>query len=676
MKKIKILFGICFISLILASCSNDSNIIGNNHEGEIPSLTQLTLTGNTSENTSQIKTRISIGDKEDDHYPILWSEGDALGLFSITEGADVKNIRALLKGESIGKNSGIFTAEEVAVAKDKPTDFIIYYPYKESTTLQPNGIESKLNKEQVQSTPNNSQHIGQYSFGYAKSKVEDDTDVAIFSLKHAMSYVKFVISSTEFKDYKLKSVSLFDKETKTPISGSFVASLETREIEVKSQNDAYATVSIASPEVLSKEQEVFLTTLPANLDKKNIYIVITLEGDNFKTVSIPVLKEGKELKANTLNVIRIENLKLSDNSCDWYEPIETRLLVGGWAYGEANCIITPTSATGENTTISIKARGNFMEVEKPKFARTTLNCDLDNDKKMVGVGGSTDAMVEINNDYTMTVNAYRAGYDGGLGQVSIYGESSDKPLWSFTIWMTEQPAEHVYGNTGYTVLDRNIGAYKVFDDWKTNGAYFQWGRFTPFQWSAKGYNSIATEATNVRYSIEHPRDLLNTGGVTNTKSDWYLGAWTGARTDRKDDFWGNINEGNSHLNSEDGQKSIYDPCPKGYRMVSPKVLAEVERAGIVEKLNKITVIKYQYDGTNYALWPLAGCRWGSNAGGDRRGNTNESAMYWSNSPASNYGDDKDQGGSAMIYNKNGTWEYSAGRSHAFSVRCMKDYDNR
>ena len=25
-------------------------------------------------------------------------------------------------------------------------------------------------------------------------------------------------------------------------------------------------------------------------------------------------------------------------------------------------------------------------------------------------------------------------------------------------------------------------------------------------------------------------------------SDWYLGAWTGARTDRKDDFWGNREE--------------------------------------------------------------------------------------------------------------------------------------
>ena len=36
-------------------------------------------------------------------------------------------------------------------------------------------------------------------------------------------------------------------------------------------------------------------------------------------------------------------MKLSDNSCEWYEPVETRLLAGGWAYGESNCLLTNIS---------------------------------------------------------------------------------------------------------------------------------------------------------------------------------------------------------------------------------------------------------------------------------------------------------------------------------------------
>lgn len=101
------------------------------------------------------------------------------------------------------------------------------------------------------------------------------------------------------------------------------------------------------------------------------------------------------------------------------------------------------------------------------------------------------------------------------------------------------PQEQVYGNTGYVVLDRNLGAFMTGegDNWKANGVYFQWGRPIPIGWSAKANGSpIATEATSVRFSIEHPTVQLCTNNVENTKSDWYLGAWTGARTDRNDAF--------------------------------------------------------------------------------------------------------------------------------------------
>ena len=56
-----------------------------------------------------------------------------------------------------------------------------------------------------------------------------------------------------------------------------------------------------------------------------MYIVITLENDQ-QTVTIPILKEGKQLKANAVNTIAVNNLKLSDNSCEWYEPVETRFI--------------------------------------------------------------------------------------------------------------------------------------------------------------------------------------------------------------------------------------------------------------------------------------------------------------------------------------------------------------
>lgn len=669
------LFAACALALIMTGCAQDEIFTSDdNKEPVVGSL--FTLVGFTS-----AQTRTSIGDREGNIYPVLWNDGDALGLFSRTEGADIENVQALLSGESIGKNSGVFTSQGVSLAEEGETTILVYYPYKPNATLSDdrNEITTSLPVNQEQSRPGNSDHIGKYGFSFAKTTADKENATASFSLNHTMAYVKFTVSSQELSAYKLKSVSLYDKDEETPLSGTFTANLDTDELAFGVERKPYATVSLTASELLSSTQEVYLTTYPADLTDKKVYIVVTLEKEDLTTVTIPILKEGKVLKANAVNVISINDLKLSDNSCEWYEPVETRLLVGGWAYGESNCMMTTASSSGVSNTISVKARGNFMEVEEPKYARTIFNCDLNNAHKMVGVNGSTTDISPVSADYTIMVNTYKVtgGYDGGCGQVAIYGDDQSTILWSFIVWMTPTPAEHAYGNTGYVVQDRNLGTYTVEDNWKTNGVYFQWGRPTPFGWGAVGYESMPTEATNVRFSVENPRKLLYTATVENTKSDWYLGAWTGARSDRKDDFWGNPNESNGYNNPSDGHKSIYDPCPKGYRVVSPGVLAEVEKSGTYVKQPSMGVIKYSYDGTNYAYWPLAGGRWGSNPSDRTANNSNTAALYWSNSSASNYGNDKDQGSSVMYYNAtNQTWTYSAGRSHALSVRCMKDTENR
>lgn len=659
----------CMLALaMITGCSKDEIFPTDKYGGKKSGF--LTLTS-----IPTLHTRTSIGDKSGEVYPVLWGTGDALGLFSATNGVEINNVKASLSEESVGKNKGVFTTlENVDIAEQEITRILIYYPYSSNTELKNGSIESRLDTEQIQSKPSNSNHIGKYGFGHATTEMTAESRSAYFSLNHSMSYLKFIISSNELSSYKLKSVSLYDKNHNTPLSGDFSVNIETGVLTIN-QSNPYATISVESPEPLSTTQELYLTALPCDLTDKEVYIVVTLTDDNLTTITIPILRNGKKLESNTLNVINIDDLKLSDNSCDWYEPVETRLLVGGWAYGEANSIMTEISPEGINTTISVKARGNFMEVEEPRFAKTIFNCDLNNDHKMVGVNGAKDAITPIFDDYTITINAYSVpgGYPGGTGQVAIYGEDQTIVLWSFIVWMTPTPEEHRYGSTKYVVQDRNFGTYFVADDWKTNGVYFQWGRPTPFGWSAKGYYSKPTEATNVRFSIENPRHLLYTAGVPNSKSDWYLGAWTGTRSDRKDDFWGNPNESGLITNPSDGHKSIYDPCPKGYRVVSPNVLAEVEKNGVYEELSKISVIKYQYDGTNYAYWPLAGARWGSNPADRTAGNAN----YWSNSPASNYSDEVNHGARTMFYKpSDNTWTYSNGRSHAFSVRCMKDMDNR
>jgi hypothetical protein len=659
----------CFAALALAGCSQED--LGPTGSNDTQDKTQLTLVGEAN-----AETRISLGDETDGKYPVLWQANDVLGLFSTTEGAFIDNLQAVLTDESAGLSKGTFTAEGVSVAASGETTIYVYYPYSADAKLDGTSISSSIAEEQSQSAAGDSRNLGKNSFAYAQSVVTAKTTSAQFTLSHPMAYVKFVVSSNDLANYKLKSVTLYDRDAKTPLSGSFSCDLATGTLTLGKDTQPYATVSLETSEKLSTTKELYLTTLPAEIEGKNVYVVVTLEGDD---VTIPILKKAKALRANTVSVIAVNDLKLSDNACDWYEPVETRLLVDGWAYGETNCIMTDITGGSVDNVINVKARGKFTEVTEPKYAKVSLNCDLNNNHKMIAVGGSNSDLTPVASDYTITVTAAKVtgGYNGGCGQVSIYGEDGGTIIWSYIIWMTPTPAEHTYGTTGYVVLDRNIGAYNLDDNWKTNGVYFQWGRPTPFGWGANGYNSMPTEATNVRFSIENPRYQLITNGVANTHSDWYLGAWTGARTDRKDDFWGNPNESSDYTTKDDGHKSIYDPCPKGYRVVSPAVLEEVENNGTYYKQSSIGVIRYCYDGTNYALWPMNGCRWGSTAGSRTTNNTTTAGCYWSNSTATGYSNDLVQGARCLYYQTSaGSYTYQAGRSHAFAVRCMKDTENR
>ena len=119
------LFAIGAMILMMTSCTQDELISSDKGKpvtaGACFSLVVL----------SSSLTRVSIGDKTGDVYPVLWSEGDALGVFSRTAGTDINNVQSLLSDESIGQNSGVFTSDDVKMAEEGATELLIYYPYRE-----------------------------------------------------------------------------------------------------------------------------------------------------------------------------------------------------------------------------------------------------------------------------------------------------------------------------------------------------------------------------------------------------------------------------------------------------------------------------------------------------------------------------------------------------------------
>lgn len=142
-------------------------------------------------------------------------------------------------------------------------------------------------------------------------------------------------------------------------------------------------------------------------------------------------------------------------------------------------------------------------------------------------------------------------------------------LWSWHIWLTDQPQDQVYRNDAGTMMDRNIGATSARKgDVGALGLLYQWGRKDPFLGGCRiGYSSYKNQekATStltwpkavrtgslsgtIAYAIAHPTTFIRGEFGGGNKADWL--------------YSNDYVAGSSRWKSE---KTIYDPCPVGYRV--------------------------------------------------------------------------------------------------------------
>lgn len=180
----------------------------------------------------------------------------------------------------------------------------------------------------------------------------------------------------------------------------------------------------------------------------------------------------------------------------------------------------------------------------------------------------------------------------GNAVIAVY-DKEGKVLWSWHIWITDPPQDRVYenGDNDIVLLDRNLGATKerwtgAGDALDTYGLYYQWGRKDPSMgppsynysitdlitapyWDYSSRERTAAEVTQfarptTRDGVEHPMFLI----LPTAQQQAYYFNWI---YERNDILWGYY--------PEDGAifKTIYDPCPFGYRVPMQSEMATVFR---------------------------------------------------------------------------------------------------
>lgn len=240
-------------------------------------------------------------------------------------------------------------------------------------------------------------------------------------------------------------------------------------------------------------------------------------------------------------------------------------------YGSANCVRT---ASAGDLSIDITPYYSFSD----GFARNGEAVGGKNPAAKAKViwqyvisSGSGDVV----GTPTVSGNELKVPVKGTLGNALVaICDASDKVLWSYHIWVSEsediQYTNSVAGD--FKLMGRNLGALSTqLKDQNSYGCFYQWGRKDPFPrpvpltrpTASDKYkntnieltpNAAATEENGtIGFTLSHPDTRLLDA------STWY-------KAGMPEGVWGNPTGNES---SGKGAKTIYDPCPEGYRVADP-----------------------------------------------------------------------------------------------------------
>lgn len=663
-------------------------------------------------------TKVSIGEKDGNKYPLLWQEGDVISVWSknVTtsdlptvddEGNTVPGNTSKILGEqaelypeSAGYQRGTFMTVNPINVK-AATDVVITYPG--TAKFADNKVTATIPTVQTQRGSNSSMHVGNYALAYAVSTLSTAKEDAVsFNLSQKTAFVKLVLSTSEYSSMNLSSAKLYSPGAK--LAGKAVYDINAGTLTLSSASDNVGA-KLRSAVSFSGTQTLYFTAAPCDLTGKECYIVITMTDDT-KTVTIPAKINGGKLEAGKLSVITVSNISAATNECDWYEPVETRYIAAygeGWAYSAQNCYVAyfgTDGGFGDAVTFDVKARGNFTKCKKPAKVVVLNACEQNiNNKNNLEINGTVChdgtnyVAVNLDGTYTISVKAKMAGSYNGYSSKVLVLDSNNNTLWSINVWGNQERITDFTLANGSVIMDRNIGSRKD-SGWDAYawGSFYQWGR--PFQngWSSSGglfdKKDAGAQVVDLAVSAANPLYFFY---KADGNQNWYTAEDAGSLND----LWGNDNQSGKDATPDKGTKSIFDPCPKGYMVTSPSVLNEIMSKATTLYNDIIDPGKYvankpeqserrpgsgynwlKYtNGSNTVYFPFAGCKWGNSAG-NCNNNKVDIAGLWSNSNASGT-----QRSYMLMYRYSvGAWgsngKNDSNRAIGFPVRCMKDTENR
>ena len=342
-----------------------------------------------------------------------------------------------------------------------------------------------------------------------------------------------------------------------------------------------------------------------------------------------------------------------------------------------NCYVVPPGGRVHIPTDGVyKAWAQMDEFERTPIPEGEVTAEV---LWQDGIGVMTERSVKVMNAekrdkaYIVVETGNKAG--NAVVAMKVNGEI----YWSWHIWCTDYNPNLKEGQqelNGFVWMDRNLGAtYNKYNEEggiKSKGFLYQWGRkdlFPPTKGWEKTesdedlYNLAGEIITFSKVPVEVfnniPNSVHNSMSFYTSEESWYTNA---KGTYRRNEL--------SLWNSKVGKKTIFDPCPDGWRVPVGKD-GEYESPWEQAKKNVTPLVRYKGFSLKGIYYPAAGYR--ELLTGNMPNNSFlDNALYWAGNIPSLY-----RQPSIMRYTLIDSTGYSFSISVAWdayggSVRCVKE----
>ncbi|MBR2443414.1 MAG: hypothetical protein IKB19_03855 [Rikenellaceae bacterium] len=330
-----------------------------------------------------------------------------------------------------------------------------------------------------------------------------------------------------------------------------------------------------------------------------------------ETISLPVVVSG--VGAATLNAPSVTVAEGWSGSWEWTDQTK----------GFANVNLTAPATLGENVTLSVTITDDFereakldanLDIVAITIAKDAANCHIVKPGETLtinAVKGNSAETLEFNNatlvwqDALGMVKSVSANANEGVvvvelndaieGNAVVAAKQDDTIVWSWHVWVTayepnaeenvmaydwaKRNAEGEVTETGTTYwMDRNLGARNAtMFDAGALGLFYQWGRKDPFVGADGVESSVYVKkydidgnqihevsklrptypeddriSTNLELAIQNPTIFYYAPSSAWPVVDWL----TDDSARQNNDLWGGVS----------GRKTIYDPCPYGWKV--------------------------------------------------------------------------------------------------------------